>query len=284
LEELTNDATSPERIEALSSIEGNATINDIGRFTVGDELDDFTENLVEFNFRHKLSRIETFSTLLSYSAFTAQSEMSVENEADRNPDPREENILRNPRFDTTTDTARISLGYERNFSPTFVAGVQAGYFTARTDTFGVKETNDGYTGAITASKVNSLDTYSIKFGVEIFPSDIGEVVESLELIGDYSRPITRLLDFSFRFRAFEPDAISDLNDADRFARRFISIEPKLIWNFKRAWTFGASYRYRRQKSQVDPAAGDSNALLFSINYTPLSAIADARRQEQGEAE
>jgi len=283
LEELTNDATSPERIEALSSIEGNATINDVGRFTVGDELDDFTENLVEFNFRHQLSRIETFSTLLSYSAFTAQSEMFVE-EPDRDEDPREDDILRNPRFDTTTDTARISLGYQRNFSPTFVAGVQAGYFTARTDTFGVKETNDGYTGAITASKVNSLDTYSVKFGVEIFPSDIGEVVESLELIGDYSRPITRLLDFSFRFRAFEPDAISDLNDADRFARRFISLEPKLVWNFKRAWTFGASYRYRRQKSQVDPAAGDSNALLFSINYTPLSAIADARRQEQGEAE
>jgi len=168
LEELTNDATSPERIEALSSIEGNATINDVGRFTVGDELDDFTENLVEFNFRHQLSRIETFSTLLSYSAFTAQSEMFVE-EPDRDEDPREDDILRNPRFDTTTDTARISLGYQRNFSPTFVAGVQAGYFTARTDTFGVKETNDGYTGAITASKVNSLDTYSVKFGVEIFP-------------------------------------------------------------------------------------------------------------------
>jgi len=279
---LANDNTPPELIETLTDLGSNVTINDIGRFTVADELDDFTENLVEFRFRHQLSRIDTFSALVSYSAFEAQSEMSVP-ENDRIPDPREDDILRNPRFDTTTDTARFSLGYERNFSPTFIGGVQAGYFTARTDTFGETETNDGYTAAITASKVNGLDTFSGKFGIEIFPSDIGEVVESLELIADYGRPITRLLDFSVRFRAFEPDAISDLNDADRFARRFISFEPKIVWNFKRAWSFGASYRYRRQKSQIDPAAGDSNALLFSIKYTHPSAIADARRQEQGEA-
>ena len=282
LELLANDATTPERFAELSALDGNATINDVGRFTVGDELDDFTENLVEFRFRHELSRVDRFSLLLSYSAFEAQSEMAAD-EVDRIPDPREDDILRNPRADTTTDTARFSFGYERNFSPTFLAGVQAGYFTARTDTFGVTETNDGYTAAVNASLVNGLDTFSAKFGIEIFPSDIGEVVESLELIADYGRPITRLLEFSFRFRAFEPDAISDLNDADRFARRFISLEPKIVWNFKRAWAFGASYRYRRQKSQVDPATGDSNALLFSINYTHPSAVADARRQEQGEA-
>ena len=278
---LANDNTPPELFETLSSLDGNATINDIGRFTVADELDDFTENLLEFSFRHQLSRIDTISTLVSYSAFEAQSEMSVP-ENERIPDPREDDILRNPRFDTTTDTARVSVGYDRNFSPTLRGGVQVGYFTARTDTFGETETNDGYTAAITASKINDLDKFSAKFGVEVFPSDIGEVVESLEFIADYGRPITRLLDFSVRFRAFEPDAISDLNDADRFARRFISFEPKIVWNFERAWSFGASYRYRRQKSQIDPAAGDSNALLFSVKYTHPSAIADARRRERSE--
>ena len=98
------------------------------------------------------------------------------------------------------------------------------------------------------------------------------------MIADYQRELGKLTLFNFRLRAFEPDAISDTTDADAFARRFLSIEPKIVWNFRREWSAAASYRYRRQKSQVDTQSGDSNALLFSIKYTRPSAIADARRE------
>jgi len=244
---------------------------------VSEELDDFTENLFEVNFNHKLSRRNTLSTLLAFSAFEAQSELPSP-ESERTPDPRQENILRNPRFATTVDTIRASIGYERLFSPTFTGGIQVGYFTADADTFGERVTNDGYTAALSAVKQGNRNRFSGSFGIDVFPSSIGDVVESLELIADYQRQLSRLTLFNFRLRAFEPDAISDTNNADSFARRFLSIEPKIIWNFRRAWSAAASYRYRRQKSQGDVESGDSNALLFSIKYTQPSAIADARRE------
>ena len=84
-----------------------------------------------------------------------------------------------------------------------------------------------------------------------------------------------LLDFSFRVRAYEPDAFNASSD-NKFSRRFLSLEPKLIWRFSRAWTAAGSYRYRRQKSQVDTGSGQSNAVLFSLKYTPPSAIRDAQ--------
>lgn len=274
---IANENAPQEVRETLQNLGRPAEINDIGRFTIADELDDFTESLIEINYRRQLSRIDTFSSLVSFSAFEAQSEVVDAIEADRNPDPRQENILRNPRVATTVDTIRLVLGYERLFSPTLTGGIQVGYFTADSDAFGEQTSNDGYTAVLSARKNAGIHQFSGRFGIEIFPSDIGDVVESLEAIGDYERQITRLATFNFRMRAFEPDAVSDNNNSDRFARRFFSMEPKIIWGFKRGWTAAGAYRYRRQKSQAETQSGESHALLFSINYSPPSAIADARR-------
>ena len=273
---IANENAPQEVRDSLAALDRPATINDIGQFTIDDELDDFTESLLELQFRHKLTRIDTWNMLLSYSSFEAQSEFPSP-ESEREEDPREQFILRNPRLPTTVDTARIAFGYERSFSTTFTLGGQLGYFTAESDTFGEIETNTGYTAAITARKLAGIDQFSGKFGVEVFPSDVGDVVESLELIGDYQRTLGPLLDFTLRLRAYEPDAISDAKNDDKFARRFFSAEPKLIWRFSRAWTAAFAYRYRRQKSQVDTISGESNALLFSLKYTPPSAISDARK-------
>ncbi len=275
---IANENAPQEVVDALLALDRPAEINDIGRFTVADELDDFTENLVEFNYRRQLSRRDTINTLVSFSAFEAQSEVVDAPESERIPDRREDDILRNPRASTTVDTTRIAIGFDRLFSPTLTGGIQVGYFTADSDAFGEQSSSDGYTAAITASKNAGIHQFSGKFGVEIFPSDIGDVVESLEAIGDYQRQITRLAMFNVRLRAFEPDAVSDNNNNDRFARRFFSMEPKIIWGFKRGWTAAGAYRYRRQKSQAETRSGESHALLFSIKYTPPSAIADARRE------
>jgi len=115
-------------------------------------------------------------------------------------------------------------------------------------------------------------------GIDVFPSDVGDVVESLQLVGDMTRKLGPLLDFSFRARIFEPDALSDDNDNDEFARRFLSLEPRLIWRFTRAWTLAGSYRYRRQKSQTNVRSGVSNAILMSLKYTPPSALRDLQNR------
>jgi len=118
-----------------------------------------------------------------------------------------------------------------------------------------------------------VSSYSGKLGFDVFPSDAGSQVESFEAVGDYKRKLGPLLDFSVRLRAYEPDAINAQPGSD-FSRRFFSFEPKLVWQLNRSWALASSYRYRRQKSEQRRGAGQSNALLFSIKYTPPSEIRD----------
>jgi hypothetical protein len=113
-----------------------------------------------------------------------------------------------------------------------------------------------------------------KFSVDVQPSSSGSQVETQELTGDIFRIINPRLNFSLRARAYEPDRLG-ANEEDRFARRFISIEPKIDWKYARNWTVSAAYRYRRQKARIDPVPAESNAILLSLKYTPPSKIRDA---------
>ena len=221
-------------------------------------------------------------------------------------------IYRKPRGrDALSTTSSFRLGYERDLTPTLQGGVQVGVYlntTDDSDTFRdsdraafrppfvldptpdnpfnqrpqtadeyaatLESEQDGWLANVTLTKDAGLTRFSGRFGVDVQPSSIGSQVEAQELILDASRTLSPLLDVSFRLRAYEPDRLG-ANPNDRFARRFLSLEPKVVWRFTRAWTASASYRYRRQKSRVETESGESNALLFSLRYTPPSAIRDA---------
>ena len=88
-----------------------------------------------------------------------------------------------------------------------------------------------------------------------------------------NRVINRRLNVSLRGRAFAPDRLGAI-ETDQFSRRFISFEPRVDWQYSRSWAVAASYRYRRQKSRLDVESADSNAILFSITYTPPSEVRD----------
>jgi len=270
--------------------------------TIFDELDDFQEATIDIGIRSKLTPISTISFFAGYSDFTAKVEpdpavvyFMPETEtigaADNN------DVRRKRKRQRRSNTTKFRLGYDRAFTPTLNVGVQVGVYTNKTDdsellrindttNFGddlvklqeeidkLVSTNTGYLANITATKSTGITRYSGKFGVDVLPSDVGAQVESLEAVGDLFRQMGPLLDFSFRVRAYEPDALNTDKD-NKFSRRFLSLEPKLIWRFSRAWTVAGSYRYRRQKSQSDDSSGQSNALLFSLKYTPPSAIRDA---------
>jgi hypothetical protein len=219
--------------------------------------------------------------LIGYARFDSEEELTGDIPFElKIPDDRCRNVLRNPRRVTTTNTARFSLGYERNLSPTLSASVQLGYYSADSDKFdetdATNEDTSGYLADITVTKSTGITQYVGRVGVEVFPSDVGEVVESLQVIGDVTRELSPRLDFTFRARAYEPDAVGNAQADNKFARRFISFEPKFILQVSRAWTAAASYRYRRQKAQTEPDPGQSHALLFSLKYTPPSEIRDLK--------
>jgi len=277
-------------------------ILDNGFVTITDELDDFQEIAFDIGIRSKLSPISTISFFAGYSDFTAQVEQS--NEIFATDDtvfaaPDNMDVRRRNKRERRSNTAQFRIGYDRALTPTLNVGAQVGMYRNETDDTdllritdieltnfagnpaglqeeidGMVTTDTGFLANITASKNTGITRYSARFGVDVLPSDTGSQVESLEAIGDLVRKIGPLLDFSFRVRAFEPDALSADPD-DEFSRRFLSLEPKLIWRFSRAWTAAGSYRYRRQKSQVAESSGESNALLFSLKYSPPSAIRDA---------
>jgi len=280
------------------------TIDDTGFFTVEDELDDFREIELNIGVKSKLSPISTISFFAGLSNYSAMVEPDPIVDIDFNdliPDDDIMDIRRKPKRETRSNTATFRLGYDRAFSPTLNIGFQVGVYGSEIDNTDVLRdddttifnnqfnsepdklqaaldnrvtSSDGFLANVTATKLTGITTYSFKFGVDVLPSDVGSQVESLEAIGDLYRKIGPLLDFSFRIRAYEPDAVNAVGD-DSFARRFLSMEPKLIWRFSRAWTTAASFRYRRQKSQTSTRSGESNALLFSLKYTPPSAIRDA---------
>jgi len=238
----------------------------------------------------------TFSA--GYSDYVAETEPDsqvVIDFLDLEKDDEDNRIRRRPKRETRSNTSTFRIGYDRSMTPTLNIGFQVGVYSNTTDKSDLLRDDDvtryseenlrnaraqrvskqsGYLANITATKNTGITKYTAKFGVDVLPSDIGSQVESLEAVGDLFREVGPLLDFSFRVRAYEPDAFN-ADSNNEFARRFLSIEPKLIWRFTRAWTVAGSYRYRRQKSQADTRSGESNAILFSLKYTPPSAIRDA---------
>jgi len=271
-------------------------VDDTLVFLVEDELDDFTEAAFSLGLKHSWSPLVDLSFSVSYKDYQAEVELDKTLVAldfnDEIPDSTEPRVRRKPRRTSKSTTTTLNLGYERSLSPTLKLGLSVGAYTNKADdtdlvrpgdvvvgTRDLESEQNGWLGGVTLSKNTNLTRYTARFGVDVLPSDVGSQVESLDLTGDVLRELSPRMDFAFRARAYEPDTIR-AREIDKFSRRFISFEPKIIWEYNRAWTVGASYRYRRQKSRADANSGESNAFLISLKYTPPSAIRDAARGGQ----
>lgn len=277
----------------------DVTLENVGGvFTPSGELDDFQEAEVELGLRFQYSRIEVVSVSAGFSQFDAEVEpdpFAVIPFTDLIEDSDVRQIVRKPRRDATSTTATFKLGYERLLTPTLTVGVEGGVYTNTTDKTDtlrasdrpgeeipaerldvLESSTDGWVASVTLARDAGLTRYVGRFSVDVEPSSSGAQIETNELTGDVYRIINPRLNFSLRARAFEPDRLG-ANREDRFARRFISFEPKLEWKYSRNWTVSGAYRYRRQKAQIDPIAAESNAVLFALKYTPPSKIRDAAR-------
>ena len=272
------------------------TIDDVGGvFSPTGELDDYRETELDLGLRFKLTPVTTLTTSLGYSRFVAQVLPAPEaffTEFQVMPDNEVRQIVRRPRRDLISTTTTLTLGYERFLTPVLQFTVDGGvYFNTsdNSDTFraddvtsdpsvpvpevGTTDSN-GWLASTSVTYDAGLTRYSARFAIDVLPSSSGAQVESNELTGEALRILSPRLNVSLRGRAFEPDRLGARVD-DRFARRFISIEPRIQWQYTRNITLAAAYRYRRQRARVDPGASESNALLLAITYTPASRIRDA---------
>ena len=272
------------------------TIDDTGFFSSESELDDYHETELELGLRFKLTPIVTLSASAAYSRFNADvlPDSAIQfDESQITRDPDESGISRKPRREAISTTTTFKLGYERFLTPTLQFSVEGGVYTNtfdNSDTFrpddvifeGLeqpdvgKTESDGWLANTTLSYDAGATRYEGRFSVDVLPSSAGAQVESNELTGNMRRVLSPRLEVSLRARAFEPDRLG-ARLADRFARRFISFEPRIQWKYTRNWTLSAAYRYRRQKARIEPESAESNAILLAIKYTPPSEIRDTAR-------
>ncbi len=278
------------------------TIDTVGPFTPTGELDDFEEIRLDVGLRYKLSPVTTLSGFVATSRYVAEVEpddLAFVPFEDLAEDSEERDIRREPRRESVSTTSSLRIGYDRALSPTLAIGVQGGVYINSTDDndtlragdlappeFGFGEQyeqqfadrlgtldseENGWLANITLTKDAGLTRYVGRFAVDVQPSSVGSQVETQELVGEVFRQIDPLIDVSFRARAYEPDRLGASPD-DEFSRRFVSLEPRVTWRFARAWAAQASYRYRRQKSRALPDSAESNAVLFSLRWTPPSQV------------
>ena len=272
------------------------TIEDAGSvFSPEGELDDYQDSEIQLGFRYKYDTISTITFTAAYSRFNAEVEIdpfAIVPFEDLIADSSEPGIRRRPRRDSISTTTSAQFGYERFLTPTLQLTAAAGVYTNTADTSDTLRAddrpgeeipaerldaliseNDGWLASFGLTRDAGLTRYVGKFSVDVQPSSSGAQVETHELTGDVFRVINPRLNFSLRTRAYEPDRLG-ANESDRFARRFISFEPKIEWKYARNWTVSAAYRYRRQKARVDPVPAESNAILLALKYTPPSEIRD----------
>lgn len=271
------------------------TIDDVGGvFSPTGELDDYREAEVDLGLRFQLTPITTLTASLGYSIFEAQVLPAPEvffNEFQLDPDDDVRQIVRKPRREQISTTTTVTLGFERFLTPTLQFTIDGGVYTNtsdNTDTFraddvileGVpepvvgKSDSDGWLASTSLTYDAGVTRYSARFAVDVQPSSSGAQVETNELTGEMLRVLSPRLNVSLRGRAFEPDRVGARVE-DRFARRFISFEPRIQWKYTRNWTVSAAYRYRRQKARIDPVSAESNAILLAVKYTPPSKVRDA---------
>ena len=306
-----NDDIVPESDDGSPLPIGQVDNDTVGVFTPDAELDDYQEAELDFAYRYSLSPISLVSATVRYSRFQADAvpDSSINVPFEELVRDGQTDIYRDPRGrDSISTTTSFRLGYQRGLTPTLTGEVEAGiYLNTKDDTdrfresdrdsyipvlvnFGTPEQRgldadeyfatleseqEGWLASVKLTKDAGLTRYTARFGVDVQPSSVGSQVEAQELTGDVFRKLGPLLDASLRVRLYEPDRLGATGPDNRFARRFLSVEPKVIWRFTRAWSASASYRYRRQKSRADILSGESNAILFSLTYTPPSAVRDA---------
>lgn len=242
----------------LTDLEVNYQLSAVDHDKNTEEVEDvanYSNQGVNLIVGYRISERDKIITKLGYSFFTTDSDQSTESE-----------------FGTTY----FRLGYERALSQTFTVGGDVGYRTTEFNEGGDSVETDGAVASLAAVKTTGLTKFELRAGLELYPSSIGQVVQTQELVANVTRNLSELMTFSLQSHFYQNTALSGsetIFDATASNdRRSMQIRPSISWQLAREWKVGAAYRYRREKLESKPSSAEGNALLFSIKYTKLSPV------------
>ena len=225
-----------------------------------EDVQDYTNQGINFNVGHKLTPLDKIVGKAGFSFFTTD--------------------IADGDQESEFTTTYLRVGYERSLSPTFTVGGDLGYRITEFTEGDEDVEKDGPVASLSAVKTTGLTRFELRAGLELYPSSIGQVVQTQELVANVTRDLSELMKFSLQSRFYENTALSgdetvfvvgDIANANN-DRRSMTIRPEIRWKIDREWTLGAAYRYRREKLESKPTSAEGNALLFSVKYTRLTPL------------
>lgn len=243
-------------------------------FTYGGELDDFREGRIDVGWSYRLSPISAVSLNAGYIDYRADTEADpsvIFDFLDKEEDPDQKLVLRDPKRESLSDTTRLTVGYERDFSPTLSLQLEVGGFVKNTDDSdllrpddqtslgpddlaerraGLQRQEEGWLANVMLTQLTRRSRYEGRLAFDLSPSDTGREEQALDLRLGVQRELTPRLNAGFQLRAYDPDFNNAALD-DKYKRRFLSLEPRVNYALSRDWSVSLSYLYRRQRSLVE---------------------------------
>jgi len=171
-----------------------------------------------------------------------------------------------PDTDTASDNYSLYTNYGHIFQQDLKGDISLGYRDTSTTTGAVDDNSGGVVLNIGINKKQTkLTSYNISLKRDINASGFGRVIQSDQINVRVNTRLTPRLSATLRANAFENNTLEgDITSVDRV---YYSVEPSLRWLMTRDWAIDGSYRYRRQKRELDSDPADSNSIYVSLSYT-----------------
>lgn len=172
---------------------------------------------------------------------------------------------RSPSADTRSTTSTVFLGFGRAFTATSRMELYAGGAKATEETGTEKYDVTGYVFRAGLTQRTELTRLELVLSRDAHPSGGGRLVASDQVRVDLNHRVAERSEIWLRAWVFR-DSVLEGEDPT-LDRTYAEIEPGWSWSWTPELAVIASYRYRRQKYDVNDSAASSNAVFAGLGYS-----------------
>lgn len=155
-------------------------------------------------------------------------------------------------------------GVDREFTQTTRGGAGVGFRYTSFDTPDEDGDELGVVGFLYGERRTQLGRYFLRYEKQLLPSGAGELLDSDLVTARVNRELRPRLDFFLRGRFFRNRSELENSSADRY---YFSIQPGLTWEFTRAWSLDASYRFDWEERDIDDDSANTHIVFVALNYS-----------------
>jgi hypothetical protein len=172
---------------------------------------------------------------------------------------------RSPTAETRSTTGTVFLGFGRAFTATSRMELYVGGAKATEETGTEKYDVTGYVFRVGFSQRTELTRLELVMSRDAHPSGGGRLVASDQVRMDLHHRVAERSEVGLRALVFRDSVLQ--GEDPTLDRTYAEIEPGWSWSWTPELAVIASYRYRRQKYDVDENAASSNAVFAGLGYT-----------------